>query len=406
MKYAKILVTLTLVAAANSLATWFQPRYGAFSADGSKIVYLSHETGDPHIYTVKADGTGKVKFELEGGLWGKPYFSPDGSKVAFINAYKFPRNTNIFLVDADGKNLRQLTNYGDDRAEKTDYPHLRNAIGYPFLMFSPDGRRILYRSWELGSPDIFAVNVDGTGKTRLTDFAAYDVSEPAFLPGGEEIVFNVTGPGEESGIWIMNADGSAKKRLRFSADAVLVAVSPDGKKVAYAEPRGRGYNPDWYTYYVSDLEGSSRSEIADGYRWDLYLSFSPDGEKVLCNAYDCFYVANADGSARKKLAPAYGHVHSPAFFSDGAQIAFLGRGRPGSADNIYTMDVDGSNVTAFKATEGMDVWGLVVSPTGDRFLFQGDYGDDEDGGPGDYFVVNADGSGLSRLTKKRRSPGD
>jgi Tol biopolymer transport system component len=151
------------------------------------------------------------------------------------------------------------------------------------------------------------------------------------------------------------------------------------------------------------VEGSSRSKIADGYRWDLYLSFSPDGEKVLCNAYDGFYVADADGSARKKLAPAYGHVHSPAFFSGGARIALLVSRRPGSADNIYTVDVDGSSLTAFKATEGMDVRDLAVSPTGNRFLVEGDYYGEVRPG---YFVVNADGSSLVELSPHKPPPPD
>jgi hypothetical protein len=67
------------------------------------------------------------------------------------------------------------------------------------------------------------------------------------------------------------------------------------------------------------------------------------------------------------------------------------------------MDADGSDLKLFKATEGMDISNFVVSPTGDRFLFRGDY---YGGVTSGYFVVNADGSGLVRLAKKGRFPDD
>jgi TolB protein len=388
MKYAKILVTVFVVAAANSLATWFEPSDGTFSPDGTKVAYVSGATGDPHnIYTVNADGTGKVKFELEGGLWGEPYFSPDGKKIAFING-------DLFLVDVDGKNLTQLARYGED-------PDLKNGVLDDGLTLSPDGRKILYCSEEFGSKDIFSVNVDGTGKTRLTDFAGSE-ERPVFLAGGDEILFNVRGRGKKSGIWIMNADGSGKKRLSFPANAELVALSPDGKKITYAKRPGSEYGTDGLVTYVADLDGSSEFQV--DYAEPEACSFSPDGKKILCYLplapHPIIGIINADGTGGKNLTPDLRWVSTskPAFFAGGAKIVFSGSRRYGLYPmNIYTMDADGANLKAFKATEGMDVWDLFVSPTGDRFLFEGDYYggfNDYD----DYFVVNADGTGLARLT--------
>jgi hypothetical protein len=129
MKYAKILVTLFVAAAANSLATWYVVGAGTFSPNGSKVAYLSNDVslgGSRYaIYTVNADGSGKVRFDLKERVWGEPYFSPDGKKVAFINAYKFPRNCNIFLVDVDGANPTQVTAYGDDAGARR---HFEEAV--------------------------------------------------------------------------------------------------------------------------------------------------------------------------------------------------------------------------------------------------------------------------------------
>jgi Tol biopolymer transport system component len=418
MKYGKILVTLTLVAAANALATWYMVGAGTFSADGSKVAYLSNDvyqgsTVSFVIYTVNADGSAKVRFDLKEGVWGAPHFSPDGKKVAFITDDEF-LNGNIFLADVDGENLRRLTNYGDDPYEKEYEPEVkRTGVLDEGLTFSPDGRRILYCSAEFGSSDIFAINIDGTGKTRLTAFAGYDESGPVFLPGGEEMLFTATGSGEEAGIWIMNADGTGKRRLYCGEDVKLVAVSPDGKKRAYEKHLGLDLDYRSYRFitYVADLEGSSRFKLAEmGYSGEgpaegVDLEFSPDGKKVLYCLDDVVYVVNADGSARKNLTPAWDYVESAAFFAEGAKIVFVGRRYPyPDRTNFWTMDADGSHLELFKATEGMYVSDVVVSPTGDRFIFNGDYEDYEGDAPVDYFVVNADGSGLTRLSEYNPPP--
>lgn len=411
MKYGKILVTLFVAAAANSLATWYDPCCGTFSPDGSKVAYLTNDVSqggaDYRIYIVNADGSGKVRFDLKGGVWGVPYFSPDGSKIAFINDGRWFVNGNIFLVDVDGANLAQVTAYGDDPFESTYGPDRRIGVLDEGLTFSPDGSRILYCSNEFGSSDIFAVNVDGTGKTRLTAFAGYDESGPVFLPGGDEVLFTVKGSWEKGGIWIMNADGSAKRRLYCGEDVKLVALSPDGKKRAYEKHLGLDLDYRSYRFitYVADLDGSSRFKVAEmrypgeGPAEGVDLEFSRDGKKVLYYQDDGVFVVNADGSGRKNLTPAWDYVESASFFADCAKIAFVGRrGHIPSPINIYTMYADGSNLKLFKATEGMDVSALVVSPKGDRFLFNGDYEDYEGDAPVDYFAVNADGSGLARLS--------
>jgi Tol biopolymer transport system component len=408
MKYGKILVTLTLVAAANSLAFYYGPRGGTFSPDGSKVAYLFNEASwdimNYRIYTVNADGSAKVRFDLPGGIWGEPYFSPDGSKIAFVTDYRYFPNGNVFLVDVDGTNLTQVTTYGDGAAEIPDGPR-RNvgAVGRE-LTFSPDGRKVLYISREFGSGDIFAINVDGTGKTRLTDLADYEESGPVFLAGGDEIIFTVRGSGRKAEVWIMNADGSAKRKLAIGENVKLAALSPDGKKMAYDEESGLDYRSNEFSCitYVADLDGSGRFEVAektypgDGPAKGVYLTFSRDGKKVLYLQDDSVFVVNADGSGRKALTPTWDYVESAVFFADGAKIAFAGRRyRHPCPPNIYTMDADGANLEVSIATEGMLAWGLVVSAAGDRFLFKGDY---YGGLYNDYFVVNADGTGLARLT--------
>jgi Tol biopolymer transport system component len=407
MKYGKIFMTV-LAVAANSFAWTYEPSGGKFSADGSKVVFLSSSGPDGYdIYTANADGSGKVKLDVPAGLWGEPYLSPDGKKVAFITYDRF-LNGNIFIADVDGKNLRQLTKYGDDPFEKRDPVEQRVGVLDYGLTFSPDGRTVLYISEELGTKDIFAINVDGTGKKRLTDFNGWE-EEPVFLAGGEKILFTAE-ISRESGIWIMNADGSGKEKAPVPDYAELKAVSPDGKKiVAFGIYRaaGIGFSRLEEAAYVAALDGSSRFKIAERVAmmsvWHpshTQISFSPDGKKVIYVIDTGIWIIDADGRGEKNLTPGWKFAHSPAFFQDGTKIALLGRPE-GSDAGIWTMDVDGSNLKPFKATEGMDVYSFLVSPTGNRFLFQLTDGFEDSGRyvSADYFVVNADGTGLSRLTE-------
>jgi Tol biopolymer transport system component len=276
--------------------------------------------------------------------------------------------------------------------------------------FSPDGRKVLYISREFGLGDIFAINVDGTGKTRLTAFADYAESEPVFLPGGEEILFEVYGSGKEAGIWVMNADGSGKKELLADAAPLKMAVSPDAKKISYVETCiNISERILYFVTYVADLDGSSRFMLTgeDGESTNEPVSFSPDGKKLLYDVGGRVYVVNADGSGRKALTPRWDIIESPVFFADGAKIAFVVRSSayPYPSD-IYTMDADGSNLELFKATEPMGPSDLVVSPTGDRFLFRSFYEEYPGNGERDYFAVNADGSGLVRLSEYNPPPYD
>jgi len=397
MKYGKVLVTLFVVAAANSLAWMYLPYGGKFSPDGAKIAFISNETYGDDIYTVNADGSGKIKFALPGSLSGMPYFSPDGSKIAFINTCDFFRNGNIFLVDVDGTNLTQVTAYGDDPAEITNEGDRIGVLDVG-LAFSPDGRKVLYCSAEFGTADVFAINVDGTGKTRLTDSAEYWETAPAFLPAGDMIIYTVRDNDSlfstEGEIWIMKADGSGKKRLLGPFCYELAAISPDGKRIAYGERRGRER-----ATYVAALDGSGRFKIADDEPTDLDLSFSPDGKKVLYLLEGCVYVINADGTAKKNLTPGWDFAYSPAFFPDGTKIAFAGT-PTGSDVGIRTMGVDGSGLT--NVIGGSVVFGgdINVSPQGDRILLRGGVeGVDEDSDAAEYFVIDLKNSAYAQLTR-------
>ncbi len=174
------------------------PGYDAeatISPKGDKIVFTSIRDGDPEIYTMNLDGSMQTRLTFEKGYDGGPFFSPDGSKIVFRasrpvtqeqiadyndlveNGYVRPTALEIFVMDADGKNMKQITN-------------LNKASFAPF--FLPDGKKIIFSSNYNGdSPrdfNLFMINTDGTGLERITFNPSFD-GFPMFSPDGKYIVF-------------------------------------------------------------------------------------------------------------------------------------------------------------------------------------------------------------------------
>ncbi len=174
------------------------PGYDAeatISRDGKKIVFTSTRDGDIDIYTMGADGSNVKRLTTEVGYDGGPFFSPDGTKIVYrahhpqdpreIVEYKEllndgslrPTRFELFVMDADGGNKRQITNIGA-------------ASFAPF--FHPDGKRIIFAS-NLQEPrsrnfDLYLINLDGSGLERITYHDAFD-SFPMFSSDGKRLVW-------------------------------------------------------------------------------------------------------------------------------------------------------------------------------------------------------------------------
>ncbi|MFZ1280741.1 MAG: hypothetical protein WAR59_07885, partial [Ignavibacteriaceae bacterium] len=141
------------------------------------------------------DGTEQTRLTFEKGYDGGAFFSPDGKKIVFRasrpvtdeqlvdyndlveNGYVRPSALEIFIMDADGKNMKQITNLG-------------KASFAPF--FHPSGEKIIFSTNYNGdSPrdfNLWIINVDGTGLERITYNSSFD-GFPMFSPDGKYLVF-------------------------------------------------------------------------------------------------------------------------------------------------------------------------------------------------------------------------
>jgi TolB protein len=162
---------------------------------GDKIVFTSTRDGDPEIYTMNLDGSNQTRLTFQKGYDGGPFFSLDGTKIVFrasrpkteqelkdyndlvTNGLVRPTALELYVMDADGKNIKQVTNFG-------------YASFAPF--FFPDAKRIIFSSnMHADDPrnfDLYMINVDGTGLEQITFNETFD-GFPMFTRDGKKLVF-------------------------------------------------------------------------------------------------------------------------------------------------------------------------------------------------------------------------
>lgn len=171
----------------------------AWSPDGERIAYVTGVIdGNETIYSMNADGSGRK--QLAEGNW--PSWSPDGERIVYT-VYSANESGRLLVMNADGSGQRNLGSTVLQRLLA-----LGGADEEP--AWSPDGEKIAFASEDDG--DIYAMNVDGSGHTRLTDIPGYDHWPPTWSPDSTRIAFTSE---EKKGaeIYVMNADGSGLTSL-------------------------------------------------------------------------------------------------------------------------------------------------------------------------------------------------
>lgn len=167
---------------------------GTLSPDGKRIVFTSLKDGDLEIYTMNVDGSDVKRLTHTPGYDGGPFFSPDGKQIVYrawhptdtaLVTYQSllrqrlvrPNRMEIFVMNDDGSNQRQVTSLG-------------GANFAPF--FTPDGKRIIFSSNHPNPRsrnfDLYLVNVDGSGLEQVTSDGEFD-GFPMFSPDGTKLVW-------------------------------------------------------------------------------------------------------------------------------------------------------------------------------------------------------------------------
>ena len=275
----------------------------------------------------------------------------------------------LFVMDADGSNGRFLTLTPS------------SVVGESLGSWSPDGTQLVVESGrdcapESGDPclnDLYVVNVDGSGMTRLTNTVDVAEEQPAWSPDGRRIAFgaavhdiNHDLVGED--IYVMNADGTNVMLLASAPTggaAFAPAWSPDGTKILYSVMLDSNF-----AIYMANTDGSApvRLSAPSKSAGDIGGSWSPDGTKIAFTrlwlpsgnedgTYCQVFVMNADGSNPVQLTNDPFCANNPSWSPDGTKIALLDTvGRFGLG--ISTLNLDGSEGATLVVSGGFGspVW--------------------------------------------------
>ncbi len=293
---------------------------------------------DPDGYHVAVDGLTPVPIEVNG-------------TVTFSNVA-----AGKHIVTLDGLQVNCTT--PENRASIMVVADTPTQVTFPVTCWAPTTGRIAFSASLRGVWEIYTINPDGTDLRRVTTIAEL-------------------GPRPPVHIW--------------------PAWSPDGWKIAYTQIHAEKYDQD---IFVVNADGTGATQLTAATGRDNYPAWSPDGSKIAFSSDRDdldnlnIYLMNADGTDQVRLTEGSHHYERPTWSPDGSKILFSGPGL-----NIYMMNPDGTDQV--RLTDPAAVGGAwlsspnACSPDGSRVLFMSASAPD---GNWDAYVMNADGTGQTRLT--------
>jgi hypothetical protein len=244
--------------------------YPALAPDGTRLAYVSNVGGKRNLWISDANGANAEPLLTWPSDNTEPAWAPDGTRIVFSSNRDSSRH-NIWIVDADGGNPIQLT------SDDAEHQHPR---------FSPQGTSILYLSNSSGKNELWLMRSDGS-QQRAVGLIGIRVSDPAWSPDGQAIVYVGCRRGGACNLFRINADGSGGRQITggnfqdwnpdWGAPGILFAsdrsstqglwmVQPDGSGLQpVTTPEGAAdLDPRWGagTMFVFSRSGQSAGDAA------------------------------------------------------------------------------------------------------------------------------------------------
>jgi Tol biopolymer transport system component len=276
---------------------------------------------------------------------GEPMLAFSGMRNMWPGAFQ------MYILDADGSNLRQLT---DARSSDSTTP-----------FWSPDGEHLPYTTSERSHSwlaDVYVMSVDDWQPRRLTDGNALN-HLISWLPASDELAFySMRRDTQESMVYIVRADGSERRELPALRDYHNINWTPDGQQIVMTD---RTLEPQ---IFIAEADGTNARQLTSDPLPKFDVVLSPDGQQIAFvsegNAQDeqyqmFLYVMDIDGSNVRRIGEiaAY-NTGEFAWSPDSQRLAFVGYHEDTYA--VYIGEADGSNTQYLANMHEGDASGEVV----------------------------------------------
>lgn len=328
-KFLAWVFVLTLPLAAGATGGW----EAACSPDGRQIAFTSSSPhGIPNIWIMDADGSNQRQLTTFGGRG--PQWIPDTRKIAFVTL----RNGNPaqFVVDPDTQTV-------------ADGPVPSLPANVQGLVWSPDGTEVAYTvpSASGKARDLWVASSDGSNARGLT--TNFWARQYAWTPDGKQLAV-VIGRAIGSSLWIVDPKTKGIKLL-YQGFCSSPAYSPDGKYLAFAIPaRKEGHR----IIRIETATGKRRLIPVRSFDGKS-LRWSPDGKRILFASEtkmdSIVWTASAEGRDLVQVTPVTMQAFDPSFSPDGKRILFSATREDSQAVDLYVCNSDAS--VPFGAVKGV-----------------------------------------------------
>jgi TolB protein len=258
----------------------------------TKIAFISRQNNNKELFVMDQNGSNVRQLTSDRSIALSPAWSPDSREIA-ITSYR-DRNPDLVTVSLNGGGRRLVS----------QQPGLNSAPAW-----SPDSSRLALTLTKDGNSEIYTVSRNGADLRRLTNHPAIDTS-PTWSPTGRQIAFVSDRAGSPQ-IFIMDAEGSNVRRLTYQGNYNdRPSWSPRGDRIAYVSMEGNRFD-----VYVINVDGSGAQRLTMGNGSNESPSWSPDGRFLVFSSTRTgvpqLYRMYDDGSGQEQLTFLEGGAQSP-----------------------------------------------------------------------------------------------
>ncbi len=252
------------VKVAHQYAADILDHMGVTSLSGTRIYFVSDRTGNREIWSMDYDGQNQKQItNYKSSAWD-PAVSPDGKLIAFR-----------LLVNGKQGNHWEIRLHSTETGRRLAFSTPQaSSISSP--SFSPDGQRLFFSvSVEYDGPQIVSTNLSGGDLRRISHINAIEV-EPDLNPKtGTDMLF-ISGRTGKPQLWRMNIDGTNPQMLTTGeGDVANPSWSPDGYHATFSWTRG--YDIGGFNVFVMDVADRGYVQLTHGNGSNESPSWAPDG---------------------------------------------------------------------------------------------------------------------------------